>query len=135
MTQDAFEKAQELNRKLDMVHSMQNIITNSTLSADDVYYKAHNEHVTNDEMILCYMHRPPHSIGTYTPDVEILSDITRSDRVVLSAGKFHMGGNFVFGKDVPLDLVAALEKTLFDYEEKIQKEFNALTADYTAPEE
>lgn len=122
MTRDAFFKAQEIEKKLDAVHQMQNIITNSTLARDDEYYRAHNRHVKNDDMILCYMSR------STTPDVSITHSYNCLYGVL--GGDFEMNGNFIYGKDVPLDLVERLEHALSDYETELNKEFDDLSGDY-----
>ena len=134
MTRDAFYKAQKLEKKLDAVHQLQNIITNSTLSKDDDYYKAHNAHVREDEMVLCYMCKTTDVFGVSRFDITIKDEIGNGYGNKIS-GNFHMGGNFMFGKDVPVDLVERLEKVLYDYEREIDKEFEDLSADYVDEEE
>ena len=44
MTRDAFYKAESLNKELEAITKMKNIISNSTLSGDE-YYAAHDSHV------------------------------------------------------------------------------------------
>ena len=133
MTRDAYYKAQELEKKLDAVHQLQNIITNSTLSRDNDYYRTHNEHVRKNNMILCYMHTDTDN-GFRKSDVVIKDEITNYSGDEVS-GEFHMGGNFMFGKDVPVDLVERLERVLFDYEREINKEFDDLSSDYISEED
>lgn len=123
MTRDAFYKAQEIEKKLDAVHQMQNIITNSTLASDEEYYKGHNKHVRNDEMILCYMSR-----GS-KPDVR-LCDVSNSYGCTVT-GDFELCGNFMYGKDVPVELAERIERVLSEYESELNKAFDDLSGDYT----
>lgn len=125
MTRDAFAKAKELDNKLHMVNMMRNIISNSTLGAGEDWDAPHNTHVINDEVILCYMCKADDF--AYKKDSEL--DVKGVNGCVIK-GDYHMGGNFVFGKDVPIDLVTALEHTLWEYETKIQKEFDRLKGTY-----
>ena len=134
MTRDAFYKAQELEKKLDAVHQLQNIITNSTLSKDNDYYKTHNNHVRKDEMVLCYMCKDKDVLGQEKFDITIKDEIDNSYGNKIK-GNFYMAGNFIFGKDVPVDLVERLERVLFDYEREINKEFEDLSSDYVNEEE
>lgn len=122
MTRDAFYKAQEIEKKLDAVHQMQNILTNSTLAEDDEYFRAHNNHVKHDDMVLCYMWRNDR------PDTDV-HHIRNSYGDIID-GQFTVGGNFMFGRDVPLELVKRLEKTIVEYEEELNQEFKNLSGDY-----
>ena len=124
MTRDAFEKAQELEDKLTAVHKLQNIISNSTLG-DEEEFKGHNDHVRNDDMILCYVHR---ANSIYKKNVELDYHSPYRDKPDV-IGDFHMGG-FILGRDVPMDLVKKLERCLWDYEQEIDKEFKELSCDY-----
>ena len=132
MTRDAFNKAQELDHKLHMVFVMKNILGNSTLSEDEDYYGAHNDHVRDDHMILCYMCDADNT-SLYKKDISVIGEIKNEDGVI--SGDYHMGGNFAFGADIPVDLVKALERTLWEYQEKIQAEFDALKDNYESEEE
>ena len=130
MTRDAFYKAQELDHKLHMVFVMRNILGNSTLS-DKAEDEFHNERVKKEKIVLCYMCEADDSL--YKTDA-VLKHIENGDGDTI-CGDYHMGGNFVYGKDIPIDLVKALERTLWEYEEKIQAEFDALTDNYESEEE
>ena len=130
MTKDAFYKAEKLNKELEAISKMKNIISNSTLSGDE-YYAAHDAHVTDDEMILCYMYRSNDEDYDET-DVEVFGDSPSMRPIV---GVYHMGGNYILGKDVPIGLVNELERTIQKYEDKINKKFKELTDDYTEEEE
>lgn len=120
MTHDAFIKAQELEEKLHVVFELKNIIGNSTLAKDDEYYSGHNDHVKNDDMILCYMCRSNDSI--YKVDTHVENTYIMGD--------FHMSGNFIYGRDIPVELAERLERTLYDYEREIEKEFENLDGNY-----
>ena len=132
MTRDAYLKAKELDKKLESISMMENIISNSTLSRDDEYHKAHNEHVIEDDMILCYMYkRNPRSAFADS----IYKSDTVFDRIENTYGKiiegdYCMHGNFIFGKDIPVDLAEELEITINKYRQKIEKEFDNLKDDY-----
>ena len=128
MTRDAYYKAEKLNNELEAITKMKNIISNSTLSGDE-YYAAHDEHVIKDKMILCYMYL---SDDYEEDDVEIIGD---DHNMSLIKGKYHMGGNYILGKDIPIGLVNELERTIQKYEDKINKEFEKLTDDYTEEDE
>jgi hypothetical protein len=129
MTRDAFEKAQELEGKLEAVHRLQDIISNSTLG-DEEEFKAHNDHVRDNDMILCYVHKAD---LVYKKNVELnYHSFYRGKPDII--GDFHMGG-FIFGRDVPLDLVKRLERCLWDYEKEIDKEFLELDGNYIDDEE
>ena len=128
MTRDAFYKAQELEEKLKAVHLMQSIISNGTLSEDEDYYKAHNSHVRDDGMIICLMCE---SGDIYKKNV-VLDKIKHTHDSV--EGDYCMN-DFIYGKDVPLDLVRELEHCLWEYEQKIDKEFLELDGNYMEDEE
>lgn len=110
MTRDAFYKAQELENKLEAVHKLQSIISNGTLSENEEEYKGHNNHVRNDDMILCYVHKAD---SLYKKNVELDYHSPYRDKPDI-IGDFHMG-SFIFGRDVPTDLVKKLEKCFCDY--------------------
>lgn len=128
MTRDAFYKAQELEKKLEAVHLMQSIINNGTLSEDEDYYKAHNSHVRDDGMIICLMCE---SGDIYKKNV-VLDKIKHTHDSV--EGNYCMN-DFIYGKDVPLDLVNELEHCLWEYEQKIDKEFLELDGNYVEEDE
>ena len=128
MTRDAFYKAQELKEKLEAVHLMQSIIGNGTLAEDEDYYKGHNDHVRNDGMIICHMCK---SGDIYKKNV-VLDKIDHTHDSV--EGDYHLS-DFIYGKDVPLDLVRALEHCLWEYEQKIDKEFLELDGNYMEDDE
>lgn len=129
MTRDAFEKAQELENKLEAVHKLQGIISNSTFG-DEEEFKGHNDHVRNDDMILCYVHRAD---SLYKKNVELdYHSPYRNGHDII--GDFHMG-NFIFGRDVPIDLVKRLERCLWDYEQEVNKEFLELDGNYVEDDE
>lgn len=132
MTRDAFEKAKELDKKLTAVHNLTNVISNSTLSADEDYHAMHNEHVIKDKMVLCYMCKPS---DTYEADINIPKELSNFDGIDKVSGDYHMGGNFVLGKDIPVDLVECLERVINEYEWELRKEFEALSGDYTEDDE
>lgn len=129
MTRDAFEKAQELENKLEAVHKLQNVISNSTFG-DEEEFKGHNDHVRNDDMILCYVHRAD---SLYKKNIELDYHSPYRDKPDI-IGDFHMGG-FIFGRDVPIDLVKKLERCLWDYEQEIDKEFLELDGNYMEDDE
>lgn len=137
MTRDAFLKAKELDKKLESIYMIENIISNSTLSRDDEYYKAHNEHVSKDDMILCYMYKrnseSAFEDSIYKSDT-IFSRIDNSNGNVVE-GEYCMHGNFIFGRDIPIDLAEELEITINKYRQKIQKEFENLKDDYEEDDE
>lgn len=122
MTRDAYYKAQEIEKKLSAVHQMRNIISNSSLARDDEYYKGHNNHVRNDDMVLCYMSRGSE------PDVHVTSNCSYRSRTL--DGDFEMHGNFIYGRDIPIDLVERLEHVLWEYEKELDGEFDNLSGDY-----
>lgn len=131
MTRDAYLKAKELDKKLESISMMENIISNSTLSRDDEYHKAHNEHVAKDDMILCYMYKKNEDNpfkSMYESDT-IFSRIDNSDGKVVE-GEYCMHGNFIFGRDIPIDLAEELQTTIYKYRQKIEKEFDNLKDDY-----
>lgn len=127
MTRDAFYKAEKLNKELKAITNMKNIISNSTLSGDE-YYAAHDRHVIEDEMILCYMYRA----NDEDADVEVIGDDSRMKHI---KGRYVMEGNYIYGKDVPIGLVNALERTIQEYEDKINKEFDKLKGNYVEDDE
>lgn len=116
---------------------LENIISNSTLSKDDEYYKAHNEHVIEDDMILCYMYkRNPKSAfanSIYKSDT-VFDRIENTDGKIIE-GDYCMHGNFIFGKDIPVDLAEELEITINKYRQKIEKEFKNLKDNYIEEDE
>ncbi len=123
MTRNAFYKAQELNNELDAINKMADIINNSTLSGLEEY-KAHDDHVKRDKMVLCYMSHE--DVASYN-NVEVTADKYSDDTTYI--GNYHLGGR-ILGKDVPIGLVNALMSALSEYRSKIEKEFDELTADY-----
>ena len=129
MTRDAFAKAQELENKLEAVYKLQGIISNSTFG-DEEEFKGHNDHVRNDDMILCYVHKAG---SLYKKNIELDYHSPYRDRTDI-IGDFHMG-NFIFGRDVPLDLVKRLERCLWDYEQEVEKEFLELDGNYVEDDE
>lgn len=129
MTRDAFEKAQELENKLEAVHKLQNIISNSTFG-DEEEFKGHNDHVRNDDMILCYVHKAD---SLYKKNIELDYHSPYRDKPDI-IGDFHMGG-FIFGRDVPMDLARRLEGCLYDYEQEVDKEFFELSGNYIGDDE
>lgn len=128
MTRDAFEKAQDIMQKRRAVFSLSNIINNSTLSADEDYDKGHNDHVRNDNMILCYMYQNNRDYA-FDPDVELMHELKGFDSSSIS-GKFSMSGNFLFGKDVPVELATRLARVIDEYDRELQDEFEKLSGDY-----
>ena len=129
MTRDAFEKAQELENKLEAVHKLQGIISNSTFG-DEEEFKGHNDHVRNDDMILCYIHKAG---SLYKKNIELdYHSPYRGEPDII--GDFHMG-NFIFGRDVPIDLAKKLERCLWDYEQEVDKEFIELDGNYIGDDE
>ena len=120
MTHDAFLKAQDLNDKLHVIFELKNILGNSTLAEDDEYYGAHNNHVINDDMILCYMCRSDDTI--YKADTHVNNKHITGD--------FHMSGNFIYGREIPVELAKRLERTLYDYERELENEFKNLDGNY-----
>lgn len=129
MTRDAFEKAQELESKLEAVYKLRSIISNSTFG-DEEEFKGHNDHVRNDDMILCYVHKAG---SLYKKNVELDYHSLYRDKPDI-IGDFHMGC-FIFGRDVPTDLVKKLERCLWDYEQEIDKEFIELDGNYIGDDE
>ena len=129
MTRDAFEKAQELEEKLEAVNKLQSIISNSTFG-DEEEFKGHNDHVRNDDMILCYMHK---SDSLYGSNIKLDYHSPYRDKPDI-IGDFHMGG-FIFGRDVPIDLVKRLERCLWEYEQEVDKEFKELSGDYESEDD
>ena len=129
MTRDAFEKAQELEEKLTAVHKLQSIISNSTFG-DEEEFKGHNDHVRNDDMILCYVHKAD-SLYKKNVELDYRSPYRNGHDII---GDFHMG-NFIFGRDVPIDLVKRLERCLWDYEQEVDKEFLELDGNYMEDDE
>ena len=127
MTMDAFYKAEELNKELEAIQDMKNIISNSTLARDNEYYAGHNKHVIDDEMILCYMFRERNDAFQEKADVKVFGEGSRMKPI---NGKYVMEGNYIYGKDIPIGLVEALETALQKYEDKIRKEFEKLSDDY-----
>ena len=122
MTRDAFYRAQELNDELEAITKMTDIISNSTLSGLEEY-KGHDDHVKRDKMVLCYMCHE--DIESYN-NVEVTADKFGDTTYV---GKYHLGGR-IFGKDVPIGLVKVIEDAIYEYKNKIEKEFDALSGDY-----
>lgn len=122
MTRDALYRAQELDAELTAIGKMAEIIDNSTLSGLEEY-KGHDDHVKNDKMVLCYMY---HDYDEKDNNVEVTTG-RYSDTTYV--GKYRLGGR-IFGKDIPIELVNALMRTLGEYRAKIEKEFDELTADY-----
>lgn len=129
MTRDAFYKAQELENKLEAVHKLQSIISNSTFG-DEEEFKGHNDHVRNDDMILCYVHR---ANSFYKKNIELDYHSPYRDKPDI-IGDFHMSG-FIFGRDVPIDLVKKLERCLWDYKQEVDKEFIELDGNYIGDDE
>lgn len=130
MTRDAFYKAQELEKKLDAVHQMQNIIANSSLSSRVDYDKPHNDHVIKDEMILGYFHKPREHMMSDEADIIVSDNI--SDNLIrpMTKGSYHMGGNYIHGRDIPVELSDRLSRVLNEYEREIEKQFDELDGEY-----
>lgn len=129
MTRDAFAKAQELENKLEAVHKLQSIISNSTFG-DEEEFKGHNDFVRNDDVILCYVHK---ATSLFNKNVELDYRSPYRDKPDI-IGDFHMGG-FIFSRDVPIDLVKRLERCLWDYEKEVDKEFLELDGNYVEDDE
>lgn len=126
MTTDAFEKAQELNKKIHAADCMMNIISNSTLSSNsDKYQISHTKHVIDDKMVLCYMHKPNDIIRH--SDME-LDNVSNTNGDIITG--YYCISDFILGKDVPIDLVEQLENVISDYTMKLYKEFEELSGNY-----
>ena len=122
MTIDAFNRAQELNNQLEAVRKLRGIISNSTLGGGD-YHAAHDQHVKEDELILCYMSK---AVDKYDCNVKVYKKGVEQ--------QYHMDG-YILGEDIPIELANALELTIHTYENKINKEFKNLSGNYVDKEE
>lgn len=71
-------------------------------------------------MILCYMYRSDNTIckaDTHVDNKHITGD-------------FHMSGNFIYSREIPVELAKRLERTLYDYERELENEFENLDGNY-----
>ena len=130
MTRDAFYKAQEIMKDLESVHMMENIINNSTLGWRDED-EPHNDHLKDDDVILCYMCRAD-DVTYRKRDVSLNKRIENynsynSDSV---EGDFHMGGNFIYGKDIPVELARRLYTTIRTYENELDNQLAELDGNF-----
>lgn len=131
MTRDAFYKAQEIMKDLESVHMMENIINNSTLGWREDEDAPHNSHVRNDDMILCYMYRADDK-STYSKADTTLTKIINHNTYCSDSveGDFHMGGNFIYGKDIPIELAHRLYTTIRTYEDELDNQLAELDGNY-----
>ena len=125
MTTDAFEKAQEINKKIHVADCLMSIISNFAITSDSDIY--HNKHVIDDKVVLCYMYKPRDPINDSDMEVDNVSNL---DGDIIKG--CYCINDFILGKNVPTDLVEKLENAISDYIMKLRKEFEELAKPKTS---